>query len=88
MLELDICVHLSPSAVGLSATVRLCHLSGLAEVVATNRLILSWSGGGFALETTTNLGSVDVNHWLEVTGVTNPFTNAIAAPQQFFRSRK
>jgi len=54
----------------------------------TNQFRLSWTGSGYALEFTTNLPASSLSPWLEVTNMSNPFTQATTGPQQFFRLRK
>jgi hypothetical protein len=56
------------------------------------RLQLSWTGGGFALEGTTNLnlgpGSYPNGPWTEVRAMSNPYTNTLDGPAQFFRLKR
>ena len=60
----------------------------------TNLFHLSWAGGGYALESTTNLpappGALPYFGWTAVPNMANPwlFTNNPAEPQRFFRLRK
>ena len=60
----------------------------------TNLFHLSWTGGGYALESTTNLpappGALPYFGWTGVTNMANPwlYTNNPAEPQRFFRLRK
>jgi hypothetical protein len=53
---------------------------------------LSWTGPGYALESTTNLSlgpaSYPLGPWRQITNMANPHTNAISGPQQFFRLKK
>ena len=60
----------------------------------TNLFSLGWSGGGYALESTTNLpappGALPYFGWTTVPNMANPwrYTNNPAEPQRFFRLRK
>lgn len=60
----------------------------------TNLFQLSWIGGGYALESTTNLpappGALPYFGWTAVPNIANPwrYTNNPAEPQRFFRLRK
>jgi len=58
----------------------------------TNAVRLSWTGGGYALESVTNLtdnlASYPTGPWQEVPSMSNPFTNSLASPSRFFRLRK
>lgn len=62
--------------------------------LGTNRYRLSWTGHGYALESTTNLpplaGLPVFVAWPEVTNMSNPFlyTNNPAGPSRYFRLRK
>ena len=62
--------------------------------LGTNRYRLSWTGHGYALESTTNLpppaGLPVFLAWPEVTNMSNPFffTNDSGRPQRYFRLRK
>jgi hypothetical protein len=53
---------------------------------------LWWTGGGYALESTTNLtdnsASYPVGPWQEVPRMSNPYTNFLEEPQRFFRLKK
>jgi hypothetical protein len=59
------------------------------EPSAANRVVMSWMGSGFALETATNLPASQ-GSWREVTNMSNPFTNTLNlnTPQRFFRLRR
>ena len=60
----------------------------------TNLFHLSWTGGGYALDSTTNLpappGALPYFGWTAVPNLANPwrYTNNPAEPQRFFRLRK
>ena len=56
----------------------------------TNLFQLSWTGGGYALESTTNLPAPPYFGWTAVPNMANPwrYTNNPAEPQRFFRLRK
>ena len=60
----------------------------------TNLFQLSWTAGGYALESTTNLpappGALPYFGWTAVPNMANPwrYTNNPAEPQRFFRLRK
>ncbi len=62
--------------------------------LGTNRYRMSWTGHGYALESTTNLpppaGLPVFLAWPEVTNMSNPFlfTNDPVRPQRYFRLRK
>jgi hypothetical protein len=53
---------------------------------------LWWTGGGYALESTTNLtdnsASYPVGPWQQVPRMSNPYTNFLEEPQRFFRLKK
>lgn len=59
---------------------------------ASPALRLSWSGPGFALETSTNLGlggaSAPFGPWMDVTNMSNPYTNFVTGPARFFRLKQ
>ena len=59
-----------------------------ASIIEGGWLRLSWTGPGFALESITNLPPSTNRPWMEVTNMSNPFTNSLIAPRQFFRLRK
>jgi hypothetical protein len=56
------------------------------------RFRFAWSGRGYALEDTDDLGagaaSAPDGPWTEVPDITNPYTNTFTGPQRFFRLRK
>jgi hypothetical protein len=58
----------------------------------TNSARLSWTGGGYALESATNLSlhaaSYPVGPWQQVTNMSNPYTNRLDENQRFFRLKK
>ena len=57
----------------------------------TNRFRLWWDGPGYALESTTNLaftGAGAVGAWMEVTNVSNPYTDIATGQGRFFRLRQ
>jgi hypothetical protein len=53
---------------------------------------LSWRGGGYALESATNLSlgpaSYPLGPWQQVTNMSNPYMNRLDEPQRFFRLKK
>lgn len=57
-----------------------------------NATRLSWTGYGYALETTTNLflgsDSYPNGPWLPVPSMSNPYTNSLANPERYFRLKK
>jgi hypothetical protein len=61
-------------------------------VLNENAARLSWSGGGYAVESTTNLTlgalSYPFGPWLQVSNMSNPYTNDLAEPARFFRLKK
>jgi hypothetical protein len=57
----------------------------------TNAIILSWQGGGFVLESSTNLSgplSFPFGPWHEVSGLQNPYYHLPDAPFRAFRLKK
>jgi hypothetical protein len=58
----------------------------------THTARLSWIGHGYALESATNLnlGSASYPHgpWLQVSNLSNPYTNSLVEPARFFRLKK
>jgi len=58
----------------------------------TNAIRLSWTGGGYALESTTNLNlgpaSYPIGPWQQVPKLSNPYTNRLDETQRFFRLKK
>jgi len=58
----------------------------------TDRVRLSWSGGGYALESSTNLNLDAVSYpfgpWQQVSNMSNPYTNRLDESQRFFRLKK
>ncbi len=85
-------VSLAPSSAG--------DLTGPRVVSAAVRLfglmtehVFWWAGPGFALESTTNLslgsGSHPFGPWLEVTNMSNPYTNVVSPGSDvFFRLKR
>lgn len=63
-----------------------------ATAMGTNSVRLSWSGGGYALESTTNLNlgpaSYPLGPWQQVPNMSNPYTNRTDEPYRFFRLKK
>lgn len=63
-----------------------------AETVGSSALRFSWTGSGFALESTTNVGlgsaSYPYGPWIEVTNMSNPYTNPLTGPGRFFRLKQ
>jgi hypothetical protein len=59
---------------------------------AGNSVRLSWTGPGYALESTTNLSLGPVSYpfgpWQQITNMANPHTNALDGVQRFFRLKK
>jgi hypothetical protein len=57
-----------------------------------NSLRLSWTGGGYRLESSTNLSgeteSYPFGPWQEVPKVSNPYTNSLEGPARFFRLKQ
>lgn len=56
-----------------------------------NRLVLDWTGHGFALESTATFSnnlSYPLGPWIQVTNMANPYTNSLADPFRFFRLKK
>ena len=57
-----------------------------------NSARLSWAGGGYALESATNLSlgpaSYPFGPWQQVTNMSNPYTNNLSDPARFFRLKK
>jgi hypothetical protein len=60
--------------------------------LGTNSLQLSWTGHGYALESTTNLNlgavSYSLGPWRQVPNMSNPYTNRLDEPHRFFRLKK
>ena len=58
----------------------------------TEAVRLWWTGGGYALESITNLtddpGSYPNGPWQQITNMSNPYTNNLAPPSRFFRLKK
>jgi hypothetical protein len=65
------------------------HLTWLAE--PANRVVMDWTGHGFALESTTTFSnnlSYPLGPWVQVTNMANPYTNSGTEPFRFFRLKK
>jgi hypothetical protein len=65
------------------------RVTRLAE--SDDRLVLDWTGHGFALESTTAFSnglSYPLGPWMQVTNMANPFTHAATDPFRFFRLKK
>jgi hypothetical protein len=60
--------------------------------LGSNDSRLSWTGGGYALESVTNLNvgaaSYPIGPWQQVTNMSNPYTNRLDETQRFFRLKK
>ena len=61
-------------------------------VIDTKTVRFSWTGGGYALESSTNLNlgpaSYPLGPWQEVANMSNPYTYILTGPQRFFRLKK
>jgi len=61
-------------------------------LLGANSARLSWTGGGYALESATNLNlgsaSYPLGPWQQVTNMSNPYTNNLSDPARFFRLKK
>jgi len=70
---------------GVAPTLNISSLDATA-------VLLSWAGHGYALESSTNLSLGPVGYpfgpWLQVSNMSNPFTNSLSKPARFFRLRK
>ena len=53
------------------------------QPATSDAVALSWVGRGYALESSTNFSMPSL--WREVTNMSNPFTNTLLKPRQFFR---
>ena len=57
-----------------------------------NSVRLSWIGHGYGLEGATNLNlgtaSYPLGPWLQVSNLSNPYTNSFSEPARFFRLKK
>jgi hypothetical protein len=62
------------------------------QQLGANSVRLSWTGGGYTLESATNLSlgaaSYPSGPWREATNMSNPYTNLLNEPQRFFRLNK
>jgi len=60
--------------------------------IGANSARLSWTGGGYALESATNLSLGSASYllgpWQQVTNMSNPYTNNLSDPARFFRLKK